>query len=219
MGKTQEINSISLSKVNDYIKKYDRMLSDFSVKLTELKEIICDYHSKHRNEYVEYFPNAFALKVKLSIRGTVFNVVIWDFKNGDNHMNLLYPTIENDGSITINVQINNHFMSKQFISIILDRNYRAELKGIALKRFVEIFDYDEQRSILDSFKSDVEDITLFYGNMLDKDREYSFTNLCDKYLGEESKIDTICLMFVLYYKEREEYVRRHHMLDYFDVEE
>lgn len=218
MEKIQEINSISLNIISEYIKAYNSMLDDFSVKIHKLKDIICEYHSKHRCEYVEYFPNTFCLRFNVTIDGLAFNVIIWDFKTDTCHMNLLCPIIEDDGSITINTQISNHFMSKKFIPM-LDKNYRSKLKGIALESFVNLFDDGEQKRILNAFKADVEDIKIFYGEILDDVNKYSFVKLRDEYITDVDKTTTICLMFVLYYKEREEYVRKQCVFDYFDVEE
>lgn len=218
MDKTQEIDSISLNKVRKYIKIDNRMFESFSMRLLKLKEVICEYHSKHKREYVEYFPNAYALKFNVTISGLTFNITIWDFKTDICYTNLLYPIFEEDYSITINTEISNHFMSKKFITM-LDKNYRSKLKDAALKDFCEVFDGDEQKRILDAFKADVEDTMLFYGDILDEVDKYSFVKLCDKYITDESKIAIISLMFVIYYKEREEYVRKHCIFDYFDVEE
>lgn len=215
MDKTQEIDSISLNKVSELIQHYNNMLNCGSnVVFYELKNKICEYHSKHKNEYIEYLPNAYALNFTVTINTIDFHITLWDFSKGKCCVNLLCPIIEEDASkIAINAEISNDFMEKKFFKM-LHRNFRRKLTDGFINEFTDRFSYEERKRFFDAFKVDTEEITL---NIMDNIENYSFIKLCDEYASDEDKLSVIAFMFVGYYTEKEEEMR--HIYDKIDAEE
>lgn len=217
MEKTQEIDSTLLNKASELIKHYNNMLNFGSnVTFFNLKNEICEYHSKHKNEYIEYLPNAYALNFTITVNTIEFHITLWDFSKckGKSCVNLCCPIIEEDGSkIAINAEISNNFMEKKFFKM-LHRNFRRTLTDGMINEFNNRFSYDERKRFFDAFKADTEDITL---NIMDNIEKYTFIKLCEEYLSDDDKLSVIAFMFVGYYTEKEEEMR--HIYDKFDAGE
>lgn len=198
-----------LDKIYKCNCEYFEEIDYFTNICSLMKEHVSQYHSKHKNEYVEYSNGNKFIETTFIHDKTKFFIRIWNLKHTEKDMPLY--TLYNNGNnvFFVNVEISNHSLRNDFMNsmmLALKNHYIMRINT----EIMNVFDNNDEKNKLYNIIQSAIRPTYVIECIAENEELISFLG---KY--NDDKVDIILKLLIITYHNALSYIN----MDYFGEEE